>query len=57
LIDSYFLSDSTGMLPTLMYAEDGSEEGILDFKDMYYLMDALTLLEKSKHNFAVLCDW
>jgi hypothetical protein len=57
LIDSYFLSDSTGMLPTLMYAEDGSEEGILDFKDMYYLMDALTLLEKSEHNFAVLCDW
>jgi hypothetical protein len=35
LVDTYFLSDSTGMLPTLEYAEDLADEGVMDAKDLY----------------------
>lgn len=39
LIDTYFLSDTTGMLPTLEYAEDSADEGIVDAKDLYVSVD------------------
>ena len=47
MIDSFFLSEQTGMLPSLAYAEDGFESGIMDAKEFYVFMDALVLLESS----------
>ena len=47
LIDTYFLSNTTGMLPTLKYAQNGYKYGLIDWKDVYYLLDAVTLLHQS----------
>lgn len=48
LVNTYFLDSVTGMYPTLEYAQNGYKYGLIDWKDMYYFLDALTLLEKSK---------
>ena len=47
LVDTWFLDDYTGMLPNLKYAQDGDRTGLIDWKDMYYVLDAITLLEQS----------
>jgi len=47
LVDVYFLNETTGMYPTLQYAQDGYKYGLIDWKDMYYFLDALTMLEQS----------
>ena len=47
LVNTYFLDETTGMHPTLMYAQEGSRLGLIDWKDAYFFLDALTLLQKS----------
>lgn len=47
LVDAFFLDDKTGMYPDLDYAHGGEKLGMLEWKDIYYLLDAVTLLEKS----------
>lgn len=37
-----------GMYPTLEFAQDGDRTGLIDWKGIYYLLDMLTLLERSK---------
>ena len=47
LVDTWFLNPVTGMYPNLQYAQDGDRTGLIDWKDMYYVLDAITLLEQS----------
>ena len=47
LVDTYFLNESTSMLPSLQYAQNGYKYGLIDWKDLYYLLDAVTLLHRS----------
>lgn len=47
LADVYFLNDTTGMHPSLRYAQGGYKYGLIDWKDVYYFLDSLTLLEMS----------
>ena len=47
LVDAYFLNESTGMLPSLQFAQNGYKYGLIDWKDLYYLLDAVTLLHRS----------
>ena len=47
LVDTWFLSEKTGMYPNLKYAQDGDRTGLIDWKDMYYMLDAITLIEQA----------
>jgi hypothetical protein len=47
LVDVYFLNESTSMLPSLQYAQNGYKYGLIDWKDLYYFLDAVTLLHRS----------
>lgn len=47
LVDTYFLDEATAMHPNLKYAQEGSRLGLIDWKDAYFFLDALTLLQKS----------
>jgi hypothetical protein len=47
LLDSYILSNETGMHPNLMFAQEGESSGLTDWKDLYFLLDAVVLLERS----------
>ncbi len=42
-----FFDEDTGVYPTLEYSQDGDRTGLIDWKDFYYFLDALTLLELS----------
>ena len=43
----FFIDKKTGMIPSLLYAQDGDRTGLIDWKDFYYMLDALVLLENS----------
>lgn len=43
----FFIDKKTGMYPSLLYAQDGDRTGLIDWKDFYYMLDALVLLEQS----------
>lgn len=47
IVDTFFLDEKTGMLPTLQYAQNGEHSGIIEWKDIYFLIDAFTMLEES----------
>ena len=47
LVDAYFLDEKTGMHPNLKYAQEGSRLGLIDWKDAYFLLDAITLLQRA----------
>jgi hypothetical protein len=47
LVQAFFLDDTTGMYPNLDYAQMGDRLGLMEWKDVYYLLDAITLLEMS----------
>ena len=46
-VETYILSDETGMHPTLKYAQEGSRLGLIDWKDAYFFLDAITLLQRA----------
>jgi len=43
----FFIDKKVGMYPSLLYAQDGDRTGLIDWKDFYYLLDAIVLLERS----------
>jgi hypothetical protein len=47
LLDAYILDEKTGMYPNLNCAQDSTRLGLIDWKDTYFLLDAVTLLQKS----------
>ena len=47
LIRTWFLNPATSTFPSLRYAQYGRKEGVIDFKDLYILIDSITLIEKS----------
>ena len=47
LVDTWFLDPKLGMHPNLKYAQDGDRTGLIDWKDMYYMLDAITLIEQA----------
>jgi Alginate lyase len=47
LVKTFFLDASTSMYPLLKFAHDGERTGLADWKDIFYLTDAFTLLERS----------
>lgn len=44
LVRTWFLNNQTSMVPSLHYAGRG---GVLDWKDFYFFLDSVTLLERS----------
>ena len=47
LVRSFFVNNQTSMYPKLIYAQNGAKEGIMDWKDVYYLLDSIALLGRS----------
>jgi hypothetical protein len=47
LLDVYILDEKTGMYPNLNCSQDSTRLGLIDWKDTYFLLDAVTLLQKS----------
>lgn len=47
LVEVYFVDENTRMLPNLMHSQAGSKFGLIDWKDVYVLLDAFVLLRTS----------
>jgi hypothetical protein len=47
LVKTWFLDPKTAMHPTLEYAQNGHRQGLIDWKDSFFLLDAIVLLEKA----------
>ena len=47
LVNTWFLDPKTAMYPSLDYAQDGHRTGLIDWKDTFFLLDAIVLLETS----------
>lgn len=47
LVNTWFLDEKTGMHPNLKYAQDGDRTGLIDWKDMYYVLDGISLIEQA----------
>ncbi|MFC9894972.1 alginate lyase family protein [Nocardia sp. NPDC127579] len=64
LVRTWFVDPATRMTPHLRYAQwkdEANQHGIIEFKDLYYFLDAVRLLERSGHLAAAdrtgLRDW
>jgi hypothetical protein len=47
MVDIFILSEVTGMHPSLMCAQEGHNQGLIDWKDFFFFLDAIVLLERS----------